>query len=446
MNQYPEAPVLSQSKGSKGPDSSPSRSNMPAFKFIHSSDLHIDSPIKGLKSRDPIVGKKVEVAGYQALDNLVELCKREEADFLLIAGDAYDGEVPSPYAQVKLRDALQSLADHGIYTYIVHGNHDPLVGHYDSVAYPAEAHFFGANIEWVRHERDGQPLAQIQGVSYPQQEVIENLAAQFTMPPDSNVFSIGLLHCNLGANGAHADYAPCSIEDLRRPGIEYWALGHIHKRSVEQQQFMTVAYSGNIQGRDIGEPGARGCLVVEVDESGHANPRFEALDVIRWEHVEVSIDGLSTLDTLRDAIITELQDAHSKADQRDLISRITLTDRGALHFDLNTSEAITDLENLVREEFQLLSPWVWLERIKVSTRPDIDIDLRMEQDDFLGEVLKSVDAATFAELEPALGDVFSDRADRRKKLSEEDVAGLKQEAMTYLLDLLEPGAQSGFAS
>jgi DNA repair exonuclease SbcCD nuclease subunit len=419
---------------------------MPAFKFIHASDLHIDSPIKGLKSRDPIVGARVADAGYQALNNLVELCKSEEVDFLLIAGDAYDGEVPSPYAQVKLRDALQTLANDDIHTYIVHGNHDPLAGRYNSVAHPPEAHFFGADIEWMSHERGGQSLAQIQGVSYPQQEVTENLASKFTMPPDSSVFSIGLLHCNLGGNGAHADYAPCSMEDLRRPGVEYWALGHIHKWSVESQQFMTVAYSGNIQGRDIGEPGARGCLVVEVDESGHANPRFEPLDVIRWEHVEVSIDGLSALDALRDAIINELRNAQSNADGRDLISRVTLIGRGSLHSDLNTSEAVSDLENLVREEFQLHTPWVWLERIKIKTRTDIDIDLRMEQDDFLGEVLKSVDAASFADLEPVLAEVFSDRADRRQKLSEEDVAELQQEAMTYLLDLLEPGTQRGSAS
>ena len=57
---------------------------MPAFKFVHASDLHIDSPIKGLRSRDAVVGARVADAGYQALNNLVELCKREEVDFLLI--------------------------------------------------------------------------------------------------------------------------------------------------------------------------------------------------------------------------------------------------------------------------------------------------------------------------------------------------------------------------
>ncbi|NQW18098.1 MAG: DNA repair exonuclease [Chloroflexi bacterium] len=419
---------------------------MPAFKFVHSADLHIDSPIKGLKSRDPIVGKRVEKAGFQALDNLVALCIRESADFLLIAGDAYDGEVPSPYAQVKLRDALQSLADVGIHTYIVHGNHDPLAGRYDSVVYPVEAHFFGSEIEWMSHERDGQTLAQIQGVSYPQRDVTENLAAQFTEPPDSSVFSIGLLHCNLGGNAAHADYAPCSMADLAQKEIEYWALGHVHKRSVETQQFMTVAYSGNIQGRDIGEPGARGCLVVDVNDSGHPSPRFEPLDVVRWEHVQVAIDDLSGIDALRDAIVADLRNAQSVADDRDLICRVTLTGRGALHSDLNSSAAIAGLENLVREEFDLVSPWVWLERIKVNTRTDIDIDLRMEQDDFLGEVLKSVSTTSFAELEPLLSEVFSERADRRNKLSEADVKELQQEAMTYLLDLLEPGAQSGSTS
>ena len=126
-----------------------------------------------------------------------------------------------------------------------------------------------------------------------------------------------------------------------------------------------------------------------------------------------------------------------------MITRVTLTGRGDLHTELNSTEDIADLEILVREAFELLSPWAWLERIKVSTRPDIDIDLRMEQDDFLGEVLKSVTTASLADLDPTLSEVFSDRADRRSKLSEENVTELQQEAMTYLLDLLEPGTQSG---
>ena len=418
---------------------------MSAFKFIHSSDLHIDSPIKGLKSRDPIVGKKVEVASYQALDNLVELCKQEEADFLLIAGDAFDSDNPSVFARLKLQDALQSLADAGIHSYIVRGNHDPLTGRPDSIEYPPEAHFFGTDIQWMNHEREGEVIAQIQGVSYSKRDVTDNLAADFTMPPDSSVFSIGLLHCNLGGNAAHANYAPCSISDLAQKAIEYWALGHIHKWDVVPHQAMTVAYSGNIQGRDIGEPDERGCLVIEVEESGHSEPRFKAVDVIRWKHIPVPIDGLTTIDALRDAIIDELRAAQSAADGRDVICRVTLTGRGELHTELNSSQNITDLEILVREEFDLLSssPWIWLERIKVNTRPDIDIDLRMEQDDFLGEVLKSAHSASLEDLDSMLSEVFSDRADRRPKLTEDQVADLQQEAITYLIDLLEPGAQSG---
>jgi DNA repair exonuclease SbcCD nuclease subunit len=415
---------------------------MPAFKFIHASDLHIDSPIKGLKSRAPFVGTRVAEAGYEALDNLVALCKREKAEFLLIAGDAYDGEVPSPYAQVKLRDALQSLADAGIHTYIVHGNHDPLAGRYNSVVYPPEAHFFGSDIEWMSHERNGQKLAQIQGVSYPQRDVTENLAAQFSMPPDSSVFSIGLLHCNLGSNSAHADYAPCSISDLAQKAIEYWALGHIHKWSVIPHQAMVVAYSGNIQGRDIGEPGARGCLVVEVDEAGHPNPRFEPLDAIRWEHVQVPIDGLIGLDELRDTIVDKLNDARLEADERDVICRVTVTGRGPLHAQLSSPEAVEHVEELVRDDSVLDSPWAWLERIEVETRRDIDLDSREAQEDFVGSALKSVSDIENDELNEILKEVFSARRGRLPERPPEDLQEIVDEARWYLADLLEPGSQS----
>ncbi|MCH7738806.1 MAG: DNA repair exonuclease [Chloroflexi bacterium] len=411
---------------------------MQPFKFVHAADLHIDSPVVGLKSRNDVVGRRVQEAGYEALDNLIKLCLAEEVDFLLVAGDVYDGAIRSPRAQLRFRDALAELADAGIQSFVVHGNHDPLNGRFSSITYPKEAHIFGAEPEWAEATRNDEAIARVQGVSYPQREVTENLVTRFSEPPDGDLFSIGLLHCNLGGDPAHPNYAPCTVDDLKAKQHNYWALGHIHKTGVPyRDQFTTIVYPGNIQARDAGEPGARGCYVVEVDGAGVVDLEFRALDAVRWDVREVSIEGLAGIDDLRDEVMNTLEAALLAGDGRDVVCRLTLTGRGPVHGDLADPVAKEEFVALLQADLPMIAPWVWLERLTDETKPDIDLEDRARQDDFLGEVLRRADAVEPGEFRTSLAEVFG-RRDRRPELSDDEIASLVEEARWYLADLLEP--------
>ena len=412
---------------------------MQPFKFVHAADLHIDSPVVGLKSRNDVVGARVQEAGYEALDNLVKLCLKEAVDFLLVAGDVYDGAIRSPRAQLRFRDALAELADAGIQSFVVHGNHDPLNGRYSSIRWPDAAHFFGAEPEWAEATRDGESIARIQGVSYPQRDVTENLAARFSEPPDGELFSIGLLHCNLGGDPAHPNYAPCTVDDLKAKQHTYWALGHIHKSGVPyRDQFTTIVYPGNVQARAADEPGARGCYVVQVDGAGVVDLEFRALDVVRWDVREVSIEGLVGVDDLRDEVMNALEVALLAGDGRDVVCRLTLTGRGPVHADLADPVAKEEFVVDLQEGLSMVSPWVWLERLTDETKPDIDLEDRAQQDDFLGEVLKRAGSTAPEEFQVALAEVFSGRRDGLEKLGDKEISELVDEARWYLADLLEP--------
>ena len=65
---------------------------------------------------------------------------------------------------------------------------------------------------------------------------------------------------------------PAPSPDLRASGMDYWALGHIHRHHVVSPGQPTVVYCGNPQGRDQGETDPRGCYVVTVDDAGRAHP------------------------------------------------------------------------------------------------------------------------------------------------------------------------------
>jgi len=417
---------------------------MDSFRFVHAADLHIDSPFAGVGDADNRVVTRLREATYEAFQNLVDLCINQNADFLVIAGDVYDGADRSVRAQLRFRDGLAKLAEKGIKSFVVHGNHDPLDGWQSSISWPEGVHIFGATPKWINLEKNGEVVAAVQGMSYPTREVIDNLATQFSPPESGNLFTIGLLHANVGANTAHPNYAPCTVEDLSQSGIDYWALGHVHTRQTLKRAAPVIAYPGNTQGRHPNEIGARGALVVDVDPSGASRSEFVALDVVRWERSEVDISSLETIDGLDSAIRQATNTLGVQAEDRDVVCRLTIVGRGPLHEQLATGGAVEDLLDSVRSAWSAGgSPWVWVERIVDSTRPAIDIESRAKADDFLGATLKrallsSVESDEIDRLTQVVADVYTGRRNGLAKPSHEQVSAWVEEARWYLAELLEP--------
>lgn len=417
---------------------------MDSFRFVHAADLHIDSPFSGIGDADNRIANRLREATYDAFQNLVDLCISSEADFLLIAGDVYDGADRSVRAQLRFRDGLSKLADKGIKTFVVHGNHDPLDGWQSSISWPEGVHIFGKDPEWINVEKNDEVVAAVQGMSYPTSVVTENLAVQFSPPQSGNLFAIGLLHANVGSNGAHANYAPCTVEELSSSGIDYWALGHVHTRQTLKRAAPVIAYPGNTQGRHPIETGARGALLVDVDPSGASKTEFVSLDVVRWERTDLDISNIETIDGLDSAVRQHTDNLNVQAEGRDVVCRITLLGRGPMHEQLAQEKAVPDLLEAVRNTWSGHSPWVWIDRIIDQTRPEIDIEQRAKQDDFLGATLKrallsSIESDEIDRLTEVVSDVYSGRRNGLAKPSDEQVSEWAEEARWYLAELLEQG-------
>ena len=148
---------------------------------------------------------------------------------------------------------------------------------------------------------------------------------------DESAFTIGLLHANVGGNTDHALYAPCSLDDLAQPGIDYWALGHVHTRQVLRERAPTVVYPGNPQGRHPNETGARGVYLVEVDDTGSITLEFRPTDTVRWERVSIDITAMETEQDLLNEIDDAMQNLLNGAEGRSVVVRMILTGRGELN-------------------------------------------------------------------------------------------------------------------
>ena len=94
------------------------------FKFVHSADIHLDSPLRGLDRYEGAPTDRLRGATRRALENLVQLCLDEKAAFLLIAGDLYDGEWPDYNTGLFFLSQVKRLREADIAVYMIRGNHD----------------------------------------------------------------------------------------------------------------------------------------------------------------------------------------------------------------------------------------------------------------------------------------------------------------------------------
>jgi DNA repair exonuclease SbcCD nuclease subunit len=178
------------------------------LRFVHTGDLHLDSPFLGLTSEAPAsVTALLREATFQAWKEVVELALREHAQFMVVAGDVFEHANHTLRGQLAFRDGLARLAKAGIPSFVVTGNHDPESGWAPSVAWPELAHRFPTDrVEGVPVVRDGEEVARIYGISYRNREVRSNLALKFKR--EANVpFAVGLLHANVGCDASAPDYA-----------------------------------------------------------------------------------------------------------------------------------------------------------------------------------------------------------------------------------------------
>ena len=412
------------------------------LKFVHTADLHLGSPLASISGREDLVASQLARATFQGFENIVDLCIQEKVDFLLISGDIYDSADREVYEQLTFRKYLQRLSESGIPVYLAFGNHDPLEGWAAHIDWPKNVHVMsGDEPERVIFTgNDGKEVA-IVGMSYQRGETYENLAARFPHKEGDWPFTIGMLHCTLGAGAGHEPYSPCSLKDLIQRGYDYWALGHIHKPTVIQRNRPTVVYSGNPQGRDIGERGARGCYLVSVDDKHNVNAQFIETASIRWEDVEISIDEAETENDLYERIGDTLSSLRESSGGRGVLCRLKLTGRGGVHAWLNREDTIPQILRWFGDNEKGKRDFVLLEWIIDRTEPPIDREQVAKRADIVGDIVQITDDILDSDeavlaLQPVLADLFKSVKGRKYTIGPdlEELKELVREAETYLLD------------
>lgn len=332
------------------------------FRFIHTADLHLDSPLTSLALRNAELGDLVRGATRKALERIVDLAIAQAVDAVIIAGDLYDGSQTSMATALFLMGQMRRLETAGIRVFLIRGNHDAQSQITRELTFPSNVHVFDGRGKPVKAGALGNGREiHMHGVSFAQPHAPASLLPTYRGPV-ADAVNIGLMHTSLAGASSHDPYAPTSIADLAAHGFDYWALGHIHQRRVHLEK-PWIVMPGNPQGRDINEGGAKGVTLATVAEDGTITCEEHGVAVAVFERLPLDLAGIDDWRGMLDRAETVLARAREAAAGAHLVARLILTGATPLAWRLRRDEDLLlgELQNLAASLGEC-----WIEAVELA--------------------------------------------------------------------------------
>jgi DNA repair exonuclease SbcCD nuclease subunit len=392
------------------------------FRFIHCADLHLGSPFAAWRKLRPETARELALAPFAAFDRLADTAIENKALFMVLAGDVFDSSAPTLYAEGRFLAALERLNAAGIRVFWAPGNHD--CGAMREGLPANTVRFSSERAECFPIEAGGRVVASVAGIGHGAPDERRDLVPQLIpLLAAAAGFRVGVLHANIDGVPGYEPYAPAPLAELENGPADYWALGHIHKRRVLCEKPFAV-YSGSAQGRSVNEPGARGGVLVEVDDAGSATLRM--LDVQPFRFETLTLDRLAeATDT---AALTRLFAAALPACKEPLCLRLVLKGGCPLNARLRAVGG-AELEELFAPVLRSRLPRALLESVVVDTTAPPSASRR--------EGLAAEVAAVRGEVDPgALLAAMSLKGSEFSGFGAEELAEIGREAEELLLDYL----------
>lgn len=403
---------------------------MKQITFIHAADLHLDSPMVGLKHLPSNIYTKVRESTFTALKKITEAALDYRVDFVILAGDLFDGEDRSLRAQSRFRTEMLKLADKDIPVYVVHGNHDHLNGSWVHLEMPPNVHTFNSEVETKVLKAKSGELIHLYGFSYPQRHVFERKIDAYQKEKGSD-FHIGILHGNESGGHEHDNYAPFLLKDLYEKQFDYWALGHIHKRAILSET-PPIIYPGNIQGRNKKELGIKGCYHVTLTDLEAKMAFVETSDIV-WE--EANVDA-STARNFHDVF----QLCQTKIESFRNVNNGTLLTLYLenVHLDDEREKRTLDGEllELLLDGEKDEEAFVWVVDLIVSESLYLDKEQLKTEANFYAELFETTDH--YSDVEETLAPLYEHHLGRKylSQMSKSEQEELVQNAEKLLIKLL----------
>lgn len=304
-------------------------SNSTGITLLHTGDLHLGFSYRGMD----------EKADERQRDNLetflfiISICRQQNIDILLIAGDLFD----SPKPDRKLLEIVRKTFAEIEKTLVIisPGNHDyyETGGIYDDIeAWSDNVYIFCGEMDCfefnIRNER-----VRIYGAAFTERYQPETLMKQRRMTKD-NAIHIGVFHGDLGSRGSVSKYNRITAEQIEDNQFDYTALGHLHSTGgICYAGKAPYAYSGSPEGHGFDETGMKGIYIGRIN---HQECEMEFLRTCRRQYIveRICIEEYENIQELAELIHSSLQNKYGE-EYKDFLYQITLWGSNKQGLDIN---------------------------------------------------------------------------------------------------------------
>jgi DNA repair exonuclease SbcCD nuclease subunit len=384
----------------------------------------------GLKHLPTNIFTRVKESTFTVFRKLTEAAIEQQVDFVILAGDLFDGEDRSLRAQSRFRTEMLKLAENEIPVYVVHGNHDHLNGSWVHLDMPSNVHVFNSEVETKILETKSGEIVHLYGFSYATRHVFARKIDDYKKL-DGPDFHIGILHGNESTGMEHDNYAPFTIKDLHEKGFDYWALGHIHKRAILSEN-PPIIYPGNIQGRNKKETGGKGIYHVSLTDKDAIINFIEMSDIV-WE--DATVDAASA--TSFHDVLQLCQTAINSVRKDKTGTLLTLFLKNIQLDDYREKRSLDgELLELLLEDEKAEEAFVWVVDFNITESQYIDKEQLKQEANFYAELFETIDH--YDDVEDALAPLYEHQLGRKylSHLSTTEQEELIKKSEKLLIELL----------
>ncbi|MCD7781774.1 MAG: DNA repair exonuclease, partial [Methanosphaera sp.] len=335
------------------------------IRIAHMADTHLGYRQYGLLER--------EKDFYDSFNNIIDDIIDKNVDYVIHSGDLFESSRPPIEAISVAQNGFNRLKEHGIGIYVIAGNHD-IMQRYQTVL-PQK--LFEDEKFRIFSTTDNSVILEdkifLGGLPYLnkkyEDEISTMLSHMYDKAKDYD-YKILMLH---GAISKYFDFQPEFELTTIPKGFDYYAMGHLHKRIIDDFNEGVLSYPGSTEIRSKDElnsyrSDSKGYNLITIDDS-KKNMNIEYVNIpLEREFIDkvINYSNLeSGLDTLREEIenlssskkpLVYLKINNGRFDKSEVYNTITdklddLTLKTNITYDpLNDDEDITyDAELLTPE-------------------------------------------------------------------------------------------------
>lgn len=307
---------------------------MNSVKILHCADIHIGAAESFLSAR----ADSRQAETLITFEKIINIARENAVDILLIAGDLFNSNNIENSFIDRVFDCFASIPN----TKIVYaaGNHDPL-----NAESPFKKYILPENL-YVLETKDccvelPELNTHIYGKSF--KEVYMQGVSRFSITPNPDFINIMCIHGELKSD-LGSDYNSITNEFVTNSGMDYIALGHVHKRTaIEKVGNTHIAYCGCPEGQGFDELGEKGIYLGGISKDS-CNLQF--VPTAKRMHICESIDisGLSNSAEISEQVINALKQKYADNFSENLY-KIILTG----YIDENTVISISEIASRLND-------------------------------------------------------------------------------------------------